>query len=888
MLLKKHALLFFLIISAISAKATHNRAGEITYRRIFDANNPNSFTYEATVITYTRLPGNQIPDRCELEIAWGDGISDTIQRVNGSPSNSCPHAGEQVALDIKKNIYKGIHTYSGASCFTISVTDPNRNASVINIPNSTNVAFFIETQLCINPFLGFNNTSPVLLNPPIDNACNCKKFVHNPGAFDSDGDSLSYELISCKDAGGIPIFGYTIPPGVTIDASNGDMIWNCPGPIGEFNFAILIKEWRQGVIIGFVERDLQVTVVGGCANDPPVIAALRDTCVVAGSPIFFNVKASDPNVGDLVTLTSSGGVYQLSSNPANFPKPLTGFTNVSGQFIWNTNCSHVRKQPYQVLFKAEDNDNTTPLVDIKTVNILVIAPAPQNLIATPTGSAIKLNWQQEICSNAIGYHVYRRNSASGYVAGNCITGIPSTTGYIQIATINGLTNTNFIDDNNGNGLINGLDYCYMLYAIFPDGSKSYASDEVCIQLKKDAPIITNVDVVNTHASVGKIYVAWSKPTELDTTTIQGPFRYFIYRSENNSSNFQLLDSTATNLNDTTYIDSLSLNTESSFYFYKIELFTYFPNRTFISNSSKASSVFLSLTPNDNSLQLNWQSTVPWTDSLFIVYRKNFFNPNIFDSIGKTTLKTFTDSGLVNGRTYCYKIRSYGKYSSPGIIYPLVNHSQIACDEPKDLTSPCPPANLRIEANCDLIQNTLQWNAPPLPCGDDVVGYNVYYTPVFGGPYQKIAQINSSQNTSLAHSNDKKSIAGCYAVAALDSFGNEGVLGDSICIDNCPEYELPNVITVDGDGINDFFVPFPYRYVDHIDLSIYNRWGQLVFKSNDPAIRWDGKNTDNQQNVTDGVYFYICDVYEIRLTGLEIRTLKGFLHVFNNQSKKSSN
>lgn len=887
--MKRNVLLLILLFASLSqAFATHNRAGEITYRRIFDSNHPNSYTYEATVTTYTRLPANQIPDRCELEIKWGDGTLDTIQRINGPSSSSCPHEGEQVAGDIKKNIYLGVHTYAGASCFTISVTDPNRNASVINIPNSTNVSFYIESKLCINSFLGFNNTSPVLLNPPIDNACTCKKFVHNPGAFDSDGDSLSYELIDCKDAGGVSIFGYTLPPGVTINATTGDMIWACPSPIGEFNFAILIKEWRQGSLIGSVERDLQVTVVGGCQNDPPVIANLQDTCVVAGASLFFNVTATDPNIGDLVTLTSTGGVYLLSSSPASFPQNTANFNTVTAKFTWNTNCSHVRLQPYQVLFKAEDNDVSTPLVDIKTLNIQVIAPAPLNLIATPTGSSIKLDWQQEICSNALGYKIYRRNSPSGYIPGNCITGIPSFTGYVEIATVNGIANTTFTDNNNGSGLINGLDYCYMIYAFFDDGSKSYASNEACVQLKKDAPIITNVDVLETSVNAGKIYVAWSKPTELDTVATPGPYKYLIYRSAGIASNsFIAIDSTLT-LNDTTYIDVLkNIDTQDSAYTYKIELFTSFPNRTFISNSSKASSVFLSLVPNDNQLQLNWNFNVPWTDSLFIVYKQNELIPTQFDSIGNTQQRTFTDTGLINGHTYCYKIKEYGKYSSPGIIYPLINHSQIACGKPQDFTPPCAPGSFSIQADCDAIKNTLSWNNPNNSCADDVVGYKIYYAAVLSEALQFIQQINSPNEITFTHSNNN-SIAGCYAIAAVDSFGNEGALSDSVCIDNCPIYELPNVITVDGDGNNDFFVPFPYKFVESIDLVIYNRWGQVVFKSKDPAIRWDGKNQESKQYVPDGVYYYLCDVHEIRLTGIETRTLKGFVHVFTSQHKAGNN
>ena len=85
--------------------------------------------------------------------------------------------------------------------FEILVEDPNRNEGVDNIPNSVQVVFSIKTILQINPTLGFNNT-PVLLNPPVDKAAVNQVFIHNPAAYDIDGDSLSYEMTVCTGENG--------------------------------------------------------------------------------------------------------------------------------------------------------------------------------------------------------------------------------------------------------------------------------------------------------------------------------------------------------------------------------------------------------------------------------------------------------------------------------------------------------------------------------------------------------------------------------------------------------------------------------------------------------------------------------------------------------------
>jgi len=108
----------------------------------------------------------------------------------------------------------------------------------------------------------------------------------------------------------------------------------------------------------------------------------------------------------------------------------------------------------------------------------------------------------------------------------------------------------------------------------------------------------------------------------------------------------------------------------------------------------------------------------------------------------------------------------------------------------------------------------------------------------------------------------------------------------VCVDNCPVYELPNVFTPGSDGNNDVFKPFPYKFVQSIDIKIYNRWGNLVFESTDPAILWDGKNQKNGTPCSDGTYFYICTVNEIYLEGVQPKILKGFIHLLSN--KGSSN
>jgi gliding motility-associated-like protein len=124
-----------------------------------------------------------------------------------------------------------------------------------------------------------------------------------------------------------------------------------------------------------------------------------------------------------------------------------------------------------------------------------------------------------------------------------------------------------------------------------------------------------------------------------------------------------------------------------------------------------------------------------------------------------------------------------------------------------------------------------------------------------------------------------SLAGCYAVTAIDSFNNESKYSVIVCVDNCVNYLLPNVFTPNGDGMNDIFRPNNYAFVERVDMKIYNRWGVLVYQTEDPDINWDGKRMNTDHIVPPGVYYYVCDVFENRLSGLEVRSLSGFIYVF---------
>jgi gliding motility-associated-like protein len=855
-----HVLWFTLVLPS-STYATHQRAAEIIYKHL------SGLTYQITLISYTYTPSPANAYRDYLTINWGDGTSTSIQRK------------EKINLenDITFNKYIGEHTYSGPSTYMISCEDPNRNGGILNIPNSINTPLFIYSELVISPFIVGYNNSPQLLIPPIDNGCVDQPFYHNPGAYDPDGDSLSYRLVPCLGAQGQVIPGYTLPPATNflkLDSITGDLFWDSPPQMGEYNIAILIEEWRNGVRIGSVERDMQIEITA-CNNKPPVILPLKDTCVEAGTTLTFDVRAYDPDSTNL-KLTATGGPFILTDNPATIsPNPAIGYGHTKTTFNWNTRCSHVIRSPYTVFFKASDSGTPVSLVNISSMKILVVGPAPENLTAIPMGSTITLNWNNYSCPNATGYFIFRKADSTGYVHGYCQTGVPPYLGYSKIAEITGITETTYTDSDQGAGLKPGLKYCYMVVAWYPDKAEGYASNEACASLKKDVPVITNVSVNTTDQLSGSMYVAWSKPTELDTLQAPGPYKYVIERSLPDSrSQFAAVDSMS-DLNDTIYTDTL-INTKDHFFSYRIDLYNETPGNYFLIGSSQlATSMFLTLAPTDKELKLSWINEVPWNNNSFIIYRKNPAEAN-FDSIGFSIVPSYNDKELKNGSEYCYFIKSIGNYSSPGYVNPIINYSQISCGIPVDNIPPCPPV-LHDSTNCRLSQNYLGWTNPSYDsCTMDIVKYYVYYSTCNNGNLQMIDSLAGINDTTYIHKPDL-TITGCYAVVAVDSVGNRSGFSNIECItlERCTMYEIPNVFTPNGDEYNELLKPLPgYTSVDHIDLQILDRWGREVFTTSDPEIKWDGKDKTTGQNCSDGAYFYVCNVYLNDLCGLVTKTLKG--------------
>ena len=400
--------------------------------------------------------------------------------------------------------------------------------------------------------------------------------------------------------------------------------------------------------------------------------------------------------------------------------------------------------------------------------------------------------------------------------------------------------------------------------------------------------MTHADIVVTDEVIGEVNVGWSPPTEMDTLVFPLPYYYKVFRNNNQIAEIA----------DTNFID-IGINTTSVQHFYKVEAWSTTSEGDFIVGGSvPASTPFINLVGNDNSIDIMLDVIVPWYNVKFYIERKSFNQPDFspLDTVELSDSKPiiseviYSDTGLVNGTEYCYRVKCEGSYDAPGIESPLFNWAQNACATPYDYTPPCPPI-LEVLPNCpDEIDEMNWWGATD--CADDVMGYSLYWAMFEGDSLLPYAYFDSDTSYIFNEFDQEGSIAGCFAVTALDSLNlrpngdysrNESVFSNIICVDNCPFYFLPNVFSPNQDDVNDLFKPFDWKFIDSVDVVIHNRWGEAVFRTKDVNVNWDGTYNQSTEFVPDGVYYYTVVAYTRRLSGIVSEKFSGNVHLFGGHS-----
>lgn len=124
----------------------------------------------------------------------------------------------------------------------------------------------------------------------------------------------------------------------------------------------------------------------------------------------------------------------------------------------------------------------------------------------------------------------------------------------------------------------------------------------------------------------------------------------------------------------------------------------------------------------------------------------------------------------------------------------------------------------------------------------------------GNKYQWVPSAGVSCDT-CANTIATPSVTTWYHVIVTDS--NNCTSMDSVLItvkENCGAVFVPNAFSPNDDGQNDIlYVMCNPACVSALSFNIYDRWGNLVFKTSDPTVGWDGTYKSKPMNT--GTYVY---------------------------------
>lgn len=401
-------------------------------------------------------------------------LTDTFNRGNGTEialGNACYSPPN---LCVEEYLFsKTILLPNNPNGYIISAQSCCRNYSILNINNPSETGITWQGTIP-DPAISSKNSSPDLgPYPALGFLCVLTELEINLTATDVDGDSLAYELITPFNAPSqgnantrVPPFqpvnwqmGFSalnaIPgnPALTIGRESG--VLRCKASqLGVYAIAYKVIEYRNGLKIGEIIRDLQLEVLSCTpAMDPEILEPKEDVYTMSASDeLCLNFYALDSNNTDTLYFEAiySGSVMDYSEAPEEFYR--IGFGDTGGEICWKPNClGLVGNQTLHIELRLTSLGCYAPQYKTKHIDIIIENPKPDinrlfPNVFTPNGDRINDHFKpsdisENECLDFLQYKIYNRwgelmfdtNESSGSWDGN-FNGSPVSEGvYYYVA-----------------------------------------------------------------------------------------------------------------------------------------------------------------------------------------------------------------------------------------------------------------------------------------------------------------------------------------------------------------------------------------------------------------------------------------------------------------------
>ncbi|MEL7427671.1 MAG: hypothetical protein AAFN81_32060, partial [Bacteroidota bacterium] len=271
-------------------------------------------------------------------------------------STKCDNTNPAALINgVSEGIYYRDYNFCNTTCDSFLVQWDNccRNGVITSIASPGGTGIFTG-QTRIDLTLTPCNSSPFFQNKPVPYICAGQLFTFNQGAIDPDGDSLSYSLGTCFDELNTPVIynnGHSPnqPMGptwdVTVNPLTGDVTMT-PSPTGAVVvgvMCIVVTEWRNGVQIGEVVRDMQITVIPNCSSTNPITGGIQPSSLTIGPdsvpafPLSYNEARTCPGSEicfDIPVISQDPNLFYTLSWNQNIPGAT--FVDATNSTIQNT------------------------------------------------------------------------------------------------------------------------------------------------------------------------------------------------------------------------------------------------------------------------------------------------------------------------------------------------------------------------------------------------------------------------------------------------------------------------------------------------------------------------------------------------------------------------
>lgn len=129
------------------------------------------------------------------------------------------------------------------------------------------------------------------------------------------------------------------------------------------------------------------------------------------------------------------------------------------------------------------------------------------------------------------------------------------------------------------------------------------------------------------------------------------------------------------------------------------------------------------------------------------------------------------------------------------------------------------------------------------------------TPAIPGNTYSWQPTTTLDNPNIAQPTASPLVTTTYTLTVVGQNGCEQSSQVTVNIDKCcSRVVVPNTFSPNGDKLNDTFGPIVLENVETFYLGVYNRWGELVFETDDVKYRWDGMFKGKACDMA--TYFYI--------------------------------